>query len=728
VAGVLALNEGGHRPEATRPPARGGRQLLVWAVVILAAGGLGVFESRAGERPPSTNYASIKVTGCGYLQNLQLVRTIRLARADKGKLEFFDAAFIEDAALTIQSKIVSDGYLSPRIVASVWDTNGVSTEIVWEGDFNTTVPAVQARKVRFRVERGRLSYYRSLTIEGLDALRPWEARSYFFPTGFLFQSKRWRPYTPARFEQSIAGLRAALARLGFESATIEIIHRDQDERTGGVRVHLRIQEGLPSQVQSVQIEAAPAPGMPAGFRSVVRPAVPYSRVWANEFRFRLRTNEYTRGFPDATVDLFTQKRTTNQANVQLDLLARVITGPAIGLGQIRYEGRFETAQSVLDSRIRLEPGGQLDRLKVDEGRNRLSRLGIFNRVDVQYEPVDERTRNVIYQLEDAKTLDFNLLLSWGSYELLRGGFELEERNVFERAHAVRLRGIQSFKATSGDLRYTIPEIWRRDVDLYFQASALLREEVSFDREEFGGGVGIDRYFRALRTRASLRYDHQFLIALDAPRDTGQTNGIQRTRAASFILDLTSDRRDNPLSPHKGLKWNTTMEYASDYFGGEVDYQRWILGGSYHLGLGGGRYLHLGAMHGLTFTLGGTSDELPFNKRFFPGGESSVRGFQQGEAAPRNADGKVIGAETVMEGSLEFEQFLTPNWSVVGFIDGVAFTADRGDYPSEEELYSAGGGIRWRTLIGPVRLEYGRNLNPRRGDPAGTFHFAIGIPF
>ncbi|HVR36150.1 MAG TPA: BamA/TamA family outer membrane protein, partial [Methylomirabilota bacterium] len=41
---------------------------------------------------------------------------------------------------------------------------------------------------------------------------------------------------------------------------------------------------------------------------------------------------------------------------------------------------------------------------------------------------------------------------------------------------------------------------------------------------------------------------------------------------------------------------------------------------------------------------------------------------------------------------------------------------------------AGGGVRWKTIIGPARLEYGHNLNPRRHDPSGTLHFSIGFPF
>lgn len=131
---------------------------------------------------------------------------------------------------------------------------------------------------------------------------------------------------------------------------------------------------------------------------------------------------------------------------------------------------------------------------------------------------------------------------------------------------------------------------------------------------------------------------------------------------------------------------------------------------------------------MSFTLGGSPDELPFNKRYFPGGENSVRGYQEGEASPLDENGDQLGAETYTDGSVEFEQLLTKSLSIVTFFDAVGFAESRVDYPWDEALYSVGGGIRWRTLIGPVRLEYGYNLNPREHDPVGTLHFSIGMRF
>ena len=89
---------------------------------------------------------------------------------------------------------------------------------------------------------------------------------------------------------------------------------------------------------------------------------------------------------------------------------------------------------------------------------------------------------------------------------------------------------------------------------------------------------------------------------------------------------------------------------------------------------------------------------------------------------------MIGAETYLLGTVEFEQALTPKWSLVAFSDSIGFASQLGQYPFDETLYSVGGGVRWKTVVGPVRLEYGHNLNPRTDDPSGTIQFSLGFPF
>jgi outer membrane translocation and assembly module TamA len=144
-------------------------------------------------------------------------------------------------------------------------------------------------------------------------------------------------------------------------------------------------------------------------------------------------------------------------------------------------------------------------------------------------------------------------------------------------------------------------------------------------------------------------------------------------------------------------------------------------------VGGGRFLHAG-VRGSWVVDPVDADSVPFNKRFFPGGDDSVRGYLRGEAAPLNAMGELIGAEAALVWNLEFEQLLTPSWSAVAFVDGVAQSADVREAVVAETLWSVGLGVRWNTAIGPVRLEYGHNLNRRDPDPSGTVQLSIGMPF
>jgi outer membrane translocation and assembly module TamA len=223
------------------------------------------------------------------------------------------------------------------------------------------------------------------------------------------------------------------------------------------------------------------------------------------------------------------------------------------------------------------------------------------------------------------------------------------------------------------------------------------------------------------------YAFQVLRNKDNELATQATDKTQ-LNVASIDFGLTGDHRDNPLRPHRGYRWFTQIELAARSLGGAAEYQRLELGIAEHTPWGEGRWLHLALTHGVITTLGTTDATLPVNKRFYPGGDNSIRGYRDGEAAPRGADGLFVGAKSYVLLNAELEQALTADWSVVAFVDGLGTAARLGDYPFDQRLYTAGLGVRYQTLIGPIRLEYGRNLNPRVGDPRGTLQISIGNPF
>ncbi len=673
--------------------------------------------------------AKLKISGYGLLDNLELKILLKAFDDESKKREFFDANYIEDAALILVSRVNNDGFLNPKVTANLILKNGERVSYEWHEAVRDPLPRpTEARELEFQIEEGVFYFFDEIAFEGLNAIPEDEARAFFVERGALVKLKTARVFTPGRLTRGLSALTDVLARKGYDEAQATTAQLDQNDESGAVNVKIRVQEGPQFLVRSIHTERFySSNAQPAEVSTVITNTV-FSRLWKQDLAQALRATNFHRGYADTTVAITETNRVKTNGMVLLDLLVKVNSGELIKLGDVKFSFKDtqKTKESLLKRRVRLKEDENLDRIAVEAGRYRLSRLGIFDSVGMRYEQVDEHTRDVVYDLDEGEEVDVSMLFGFGSYELLRVGFEVNQYNIFGRAHRARLRISQSFRTSSVDYLYTLPELIGEDVDVFLHAFGLRREEVSFTREEFGGGAGARKFLRSISSDFGVRYNYQILHAVET--DIAEQVGVAEAAVGSVTIDLKRDKRDNPLYPREGYRVFGSLEVASEYLASDVDFQRFEFGASFHQPIHRTSWLHLGLSHGVVFTQGDPRDELPFNKRFFPGGENSVRGFQEGEAAPRNADGDVIGAEVFVSANVEFEQALTESWSAVVFFDSIGIAQNLGDYPFDDTLFSAGFGVRWRTVIGPVRLEYGHNLNPREDDPAGTLHFSIGFPF
>jgi len=132
--------------------------------------------------------------------------------------------------------------------------------------------------------------------------------------------------------------------------------------------------------------------------------------------------------------------------------------------------------------------------------------------------------------------------------------------------------------------------------------------------------------------------------------------------------------------------------------------------------------------------GDLESNIPFFKRYFLGGATSLRGWGRYEVAPQSGSGLPIGGHTQFESSAEFRTPVWGNLSAVAFVDaGNAWT---GAWQFGGLKYDAGPGLRYNTPIGPIRVDLGFQLNPYpnllvNGKPEARHfrvHFSIGQAF
>ena len=398
----------------------------------------------------------------------------------------------------------------------------------------------------------------------------------------------------------------------------------------------------------------------------------------------------------------------------------------IEFGGAQFLGDDTIKKDILKRYMEMSPGDPLNPFSANKSRRQLLGLGIFKEIGVRYDPEDGLKRTVIYDLTPAPRKELDLMLGWGSYELMRAGFNWRQKNPFGRAHRYELSGKQSFRSTNLETTYSIPKFLGSSFTAYTSAEYSFREEVSFDRFKRAITTGLSKTL----TNSDLMFDLAYSYAReDADRKSDSDfESNDDANVGSFSGKLSLDRRDNFLAPTEGYSLYAEASVASKALGGTVSFQKIEIGASYHAILFKSFLLHFGFRAGAIASEDNASSDIPFTERFFNGGENTVRGYLQGEASPIDANGEQVGAESFALFNAELEKRLFRDFSVVIFSDTVTSARD-GYFKNEtESLSSAGIGFRYQTVVGPVRLEYGHNLNPRPADPNGTLHFSIGFPF
>ena len=127
---------------------------------------------------------------------------------------------------------------------------------------------------------------------------------------------------------------------------------------------------------------------------------------------------------------------------------------------------------------------------------------------------------------------------------------------------------------------------------------------------------------------------------------------------------------------------------------------------------------------LRASLGGMAvddfDALPPELRFFAGGDRSLRGFDYQQIGETNDAGGVIGGKYLSVASTEYEYYFLPKW-------GAAIFVDAGDAYSNtfDTNVGAGVGVRWRSPVGTVRLDFAWPIKTDLDDDGFRVHIVIG---
>jgi outer membrane protein assembly complex protein YaeT len=610
-----------------------------------------------------------------------------------------------------------------------------------------------------------------LTLHGVEAVPEAELRA-----ALQTKAGSWIPFTTKppfdteAFERDLQRLRNFYAERGYPDARVTDVDVLFDEKKEHVRLTVTVREGEPIRVESMRFE---------GFE-----VLPDRRRRALEDRLMLEPGDVRdrrrvdaarsaalnvlqeRGHPYATVDV---DEVPGEGRHRVGIVVRATPGPAATFGEIEIRGNASVGDRVIRRQLAFEPGDRYRASAVRTSQSRLSALDLFSFAYV--EPRGRETQPAAVPIRVTVAEDqhrqFTGAVGYGTEEKARVRGEWKHVNFFGGA---RTAGVES-KWSSLDrgvrLNFTEPWFFTRHLSFAAQVQTWDESEPVYRVRTYGGraSVGWRRERRNPLTRrgattsVGLSFINEYtdyrvsdaalndpelrnaLISLGLDPETGAATGTLVALRLQADHDTTSSR----LDPQRGFAVSAAVEQAGTFLPGAFRYTevsgeiRAYVSTSRRAALLPGRrgVVLAGRLRGATIDAPAPTDAaVPFFKRYFLGGSTSLRGWGRYEVSPLTDSGQPIGGLSVVEGSGEVRVPVGEKLSVVAFIDAGSVGRSPWRIDAGGLRAAVGPGVRYDTPIGPFRFDVGFQLNPIpgllvRGEPKQRpwrAHVSIGQAF
>ncbi len=514
---------------------------------------------------------------------------------------------------------------------------------------------------------------------------------------------------------------------GFPQVEVPPVEVWPEAGPAGAAVTFTVREGARTLVRSVSVDGAGALAPERVRREAgVAAGEPYRAGDLQRAAERIRTAYARAGYPGTTVTVRPDFAADRAA---VDLRVILAEGRPQRLGAVVVTGNGATSRAVIVRELPLREGDPLDPEALARAKLALYDLGLFREVRYLFPetvaPGDPQ--DLVIAVRERPTGFFGFGAGYASDERFRGFVEAGQQNLFGTGRGLRWKSKLSTLGSRHDIFYQEP--WLLGADYNGQADLYLeeRDEPGYDVRRRGLTLGVNREL-ASRLLLNLRYRYEFVNYSNVvPELVAELGPLESLNITSLAAVLEYDRRDHPILPRRGSFHQASVEYARPFLGGDTSFTKYQVESALFLPLGSAAEFALGLRGGFTQLLLGAGD-LPLSERFFLGGDRTIRGYGYREVGPQDAGGTPLGGNAYALGNLELRFTLRKKLRGVLFCDAGELWANQADLAPSGLKASVGAGLRYETLVGPIRLDWGYKLDREPGEGASRWHLTIGYPF
>ena len=591
------------------------------------------------------------------------------------------------------------------------------------------------RNITLKIEEGPRSIVENLDISGNQAFDDEKIKEQMvtLPPGLIDDGE----YVPEELEEDIRAVNALYLQEGYRQTRIESrVDRRRvdlpDEETDRILVDVRlsIEEGPQTLVSKIAINGLTVvPNPLARDALVMEPGTPYREYLLEEEQNRLASLVSEEGYPHVVVD--------RRVDIRNDRTRAAITysvseGPYVEMGKTFYTGNFRTRTRVFEREMELEPGEPFSLTRLLESQRRIRNINALESAQFQTFGLEGKADRVdlLVNVEEQKPYFLQFGLGYDTRRRFYVNTVAGDRNLFGLNKELWAGLELSQIGYRADLGLVEPRFFGTEISA---TADLFAEEIeefnhNFGTRSYGAAVGFNRaLFKNLTANLSLRYEFREQYRTDdSPIPPGDEDQYEPRSILVTTPSLVYNSTDSFTRPTRGIYSSLSVDISKGIENSLDDFFKYRLETRYYYTpvkkltfAVRGRYGYIDPF--------GTDSTIPEDQRFFLGGTSDVRGFDENELRV-DAEGDPVGGRTAVLGSLEARYDLGLNFELATFYDVGTIRDPLEDAGSDDFRSAVGLGLRYVTPIGPVGLMYGWKLDPMEGESSGELHFAIGYTF
>lgn len=432
-------------------------------------------------------------------------------------------------------------------------------------------------------------------------------------------------------------------------------------------------------------------------------------------------------------------------NKKINIKYDIEKGIEVYIGRIDIRGNTSTIDKVIRREIGLAEGERYNASQIKEARRRINNLGFFEEVNLNARASGEKAQmDLDVDVKGKPTGNFTLGFGYSSVDKFVAQGSIAQKNFLGRGLNLDLSGSFGGDSTTYRLGILDPYFLDTRVSLGFDLYKTKRENDEYTELKTGGDIKFGYPLTPdVRTFFIYRYEHKNITDINPLGSTFLKSQEGQSILSSVFGSLIWDTLDYRPDPSEGGRSELSLEFAG--VGGTEKFARMLVD---HRHFFKGPWSTVFSAHGHVGYIQKVGGEtIPISERFYIGGIRTVRGFKTREVGPRvfrtndvtdpntgavistTSDYEYTGGNKTAYFNLEYVFPLAKEAGVKGlfFADaGNAWDEDEGYFSSMR--YSAGAGIRWASPMGPLRFEWGYNLDPIDGEKQSVFEFSMGSFF